>query len=329
MLTFVASLAAHQIGDRGSLLDFAHEIRKASVEKQRRKASSPPRKNPTVPKKRSTKYLRIGGTSSEESPPNFVRLSNVIPLEALPEAPHPCCALYDAEEISCIRHPQHRPHEYYSRQFKNDRECLERAYRVNLFVFQRRCRNEFLALHKERRETLGLEDVAPEEDFPRFMPQKRQERKRYLGKLCLLHKLDFDQELCGCLTSETCFICRSNQLRKRQVKERNRIYEEYCDKVAGALHKVHLQMGWKLFECDPPSENRRAEYSQDPTRNRLFIHVTDWSENQKGEIGNFQGKARRSAKRQARVKAKVWSRIQGNEHTQFSGRMLETIVEED
>ncbi|KAK6084279.1 hypothetical protein SCUP515_01393 [Seiridium cupressi] len=328
MLTFVASLAA-QISDRGYLLDFAHEIRKAIVEKQRRKASSPPRKKPTVPRKRSTKYIHIGGTSSEESLPSFVRLSNRIPLEALFEAPQPCCALYDAEEISCIRHPHHRPHEYYVRQFKNAKECLKRAYRVNLFVFQRRCRDEFLALHKERRKTLGLGDVPPEEDFPRFMPQTRRESKRLLGKLCLVHKLDFDRELRGCLTSETCFICRSDQLRKRQVVERNRIYEEYYDKVAGALHKVHVQMGWKLFEFDPPSENPGTEYSQDPTRNRLLIHVTDWSENQKGEIGNFQGQARRSAKRQARVKAKVWSRIQGDEHTRFSGRMLETIVEED
>lgn len=300
MISTMASFAINQITNKGSILDFAKELRKKSIlrEQRRERKSSPPPKRTgrgqhpiSAPKQRQKKF------------------------EVLFEPPHKCCGLWNAREYNCMVHPRDPPYEYYMDKFVATSRNLERAYRVDVWVFGKKCEQELHALHAARRQRLELQSIPAEQDFPHVWPGTYRDRKRLFGKLCILHTVHKEEYHTRRQWSKECFLCEFDGVLRRHEIERQHLYQDLCAKFFGALDEVHNEMGYKLFSCDAPEIDPVLEFNGIGGRSAPILRTTDWSENQKGETGNELEVARAKAQRQERKKAKVWARMSGgSEH---------------
>ncbi|ETS87226.1 hypothetical protein PFICI_01054 [Pestalotiopsis fici W106-1] len=230
-------------------------------------------------------------------------------LMSLVEPPQNCCP-HSFNGWNCRFHPRAPPAEYWSWKLARTREALGRAYFVDLFVHWKRYQQATRTLHKQRREELGLTDLAPNLDFPHCPITTRNEKKQLLGKLCLSHKLHFNGRRSGGLGTsvDTCYLCRYDAVDAVYTTACRLAYAKYCEALATATDRIHRAMGRVWFAYAMPDPNPTV---REDTSGRRVLHVTHWSEYQAGQFEGgsvpFSWEARAASKR----KCEVWRRMSG------------------
>ncbi|KAI0137076.1 hypothetical protein BJ170DRAFT_689441 [Xylariales sp. AK1849] len=216
----------------------------------------------------------------------------------------PCCRCWDPKTFQCEDHLGPTV-DGYILQYRGKREDYRRAYAVSIWAMDKRHQNEIKALNEKRREDLGLQELPPDQDYPHCPLSNRRDRKKYLGNLCLSHSINHESTHV-IHSSEKCFPCNQRRLQTQQEERKEALYDEHDTKCFLAYLECTKYVGTELVSWHPPSRVPKKERSDLRTRKFHILHVTDWTENAKGESGNRLKAARYRAETTDKRHHEVW-----------------------